>query len=147
MKRCNSCKQEKSLDDFNRKDKGYQPFCRGCQSTWFKDHYAANKNSYKKRIYSYRKSQQLINRQKMLEYLIDKKCVDCDESDPMVLDFDHCDDKEKNVSALVARATWKKVSAEIQKCVIRCANCHRRKTAKQFGWYKFLASGGMVKPT
>jgi hypothetical protein len=28
------------------------------------------------------------------------------------------------------------VKNEIEKCDVRCANCHRRKTAKDFNWYK-----------
>jgi hypothetical protein len=31
---------------------------------------------------------------------------------------------------------WNRVSAEIDKCEVRCANCHRRKTVKQFKWFK-----------
>ena len=30
--------------------------------------------------------------------------------------------------------TWPTVEAEIAKCDIRCANCHRRRTAAQFNW-------------
>ena len=29
-----------------------------------------------------------------------------------------------------------KIEAEIKKCNIRCANCHRRKTAIELGYYK-----------
>ena len=32
------------------------------------------------------------------------------------------------------------IRLEMQKCDIRCANCHRRRTAKQFGWYRLLTS-------
>ena len=28
--------------------------------------------------------------------------------------------------------SWDKVLAEIEKCDVRCANCHRRRTAQQF---------------
>ena len=37
------------------------------------------------------------------------------------------------VKRAVSLDTLKK---EIDKCEIRCANCHRRKTAKQFNFYK-----------
>jgi hypothetical protein len=32
--------------------------------------------------------------------------------------------------------SWTSILAEINKCEIRCANCHRRRTALQFGWPK-----------
>jgi hypothetical protein len=34
---------------------------------------------------------------------------------------------------------WRTIEAEIAKCVVRCANDHRRRTARQFGWYRLLA--------
>lgn len=43
-------------------------------------------------------------------------------------------DNVSNISRMGSSA--KKIIAEIEKCEIRCANCHRRKTAKQLGWYR-----------
>ncbi len=74
----------------------------------------------------------------MLTYLLDHPCVDCGEADVRVLDFDHIiGEKTAHVSSLVGRgASWQRIEKEMAKCVVRCANCHRRKTAIDFGWYK-----------
>jgi hypothetical protein len=29
------------------------------------------------------------------------------------------------------------IAAEIEKCEVRCANCHWRTAAQQFGWYAY----------
>ena len=76
------------------------------------------------------------NRLHLYNYLKDKSCVDCGETDPVVLDFDHIKDKKYNISYLIALGySISKIDEEINKCEIRCANCHRRKTSKQLGWY------------
>lgn len=74
----------------------------------------------------------------MVAYLKEHPCVHCGESDIRVLDFDHAaGTKTADVSTLVGRgASWKRIEREIANCVVRCANCHRRKTALDFGWYK-----------
>lgn len=73
----------------------------------------------------------------MLEYLSDKSCIDCGESDSVVLEFDHLRDKEMGVSTMMGTGySWDAILLEIEKCEIVCANCHKRRTAKQFNWYK-----------
>lgn len=74
-------------------------------------------------------------------YLTEHPCVDCGELDPIVLDFDHARDKSANVSDLVAsRASIEDVRKEIEKCAVRCANCHRRRTVFQLKGYRSLMS-------
>jgi hypothetical protein len=64
--------------------------------------------------------------------------VDCGENDPVVLEFDHRDPEQKveTICGLLRNlADNHTLLTEIAKCDVRCANCHRRKTAKQFGWH------------
>jgi phage-related protein len=85
-------------------------------------------------------SRQLRNREWVLAYLLEHPCVDCGEGDPIVLHFDHRDGqkKYKGVSFLVKKGrSLEVIKSEVEKCDVRCANCHMRRTAKQFGWWKF----------
>jgi len=67
----------------------------------------------------------------MNAYLRDHPCVDCGISDPLVLEFDHVSGmKRASVSQLTRQALpTKTIDEEIGKCQVRCANCHRRRTA------------------
>src|SRR5947209_17651539 len=78
---------------------------------------------------------------KMYEYLIDHPCVDCGEADPIVLEFDHKTGSTKLESVtqmVINNASWQNIAAEIRKCEVRCANCHRRRTAARFGYKRFI---------
>jgi ribosomal protein L44E len=56
------------------------------------------------------------------------RCHGCDEAyPPPVFDFHHWDPREKQFGLAtdgIARS-WEKVLAELEKCVMLCANCHR----------------------
>jgi transposase-like protein len=78
--------------------------------------------------------------------LLRSPCVDCGESDPLVLEFDHLRDKRNAVTRLAWHGcSLATIDAEIAKCEIRCANCHRRATAARAGHYRFRAGQG--RPT
>ena len=80
------------------------------------------------------------NRARVLEYLWNHSCVDCGESDPIILEFDHVTGKKReSISLAVSRGWgWASIEAEIAKCEVRCANCHARKTARKLGSYRTL---------
>jgi hypothetical protein len=63
-------------------------------------------------------------------YLLEHPCVDCGEPDPIVLEFDHVrGEKLYNVGDIPRQACgMATLLAEIAKCEVRCANCHRRAT-------------------
>ncbi len=59
-------------------------------------------------------------------------CADCGELDLDVLDYDHVrGEKVNTVSALFSSGSIESVRAEIAKCEVRCANCHRKITRKR----------------
>ena len=63
-------------------------------------------------------------------------CADCKSRFPhYVMDFDHRDDKTKSdiVSRLINQLSWKRLLAEIEKCDLVCANCHRIRTFARLG--------------
>lgn len=60
-------------------------------------------------------------------------CIDCGEADPDVLDFDHRDPRQKlgGVTQMAKRGRIPAAELEAAKCDIRCANCHRRRHARE----------------
>ena len=79
----------------------------------------------------------------LVEYLSEHPCVDCGESDPIVLEFDHVEGKTMNVSKMRSqRYKWSVIVKEIAKCEVRCANCHRRTTHNRRG---AVAESGLLR--
>jgi hypothetical protein len=139
MKRCNRCKQEKQLNEFNRRNKGLQPYCIPCKREYDREFYKKTADKRRERKSYNSKVIRIRNADLIKQYLLDKSCIDCGIADPIVLEFDHRNPEEKShdVSNMVGWCFSKEnILEEIAKCDIRCANCHRRKTAKQFGWMK-----------
>lgn len=88
-----------------------------------------------------------VLRDRLARYLLEHPCVDCGESDIRCLDFDHVDPTTKvaDISVMVMNAwPWDRIMAEIEKCVVRCANCHRLKEARvQAHWrHRWLVERG-----
>ena len=85
-----------------------------------------------KAIMDIRSGQQTVkarerNTKYIKEYLNTHPCVDCGMKDLRTLDFDHVKgQKYKNISLMrIKGASLNRLIAEINKCEVRCANCHR----------------------
>lgn len=94
----------------------------------------------KEDLYAKQKEHRIKMRKLVLEFLIENPCVNCGESDPVVLEFDHIDPvtKRKTIAQLLSgHSGWKTIKSEIDKCRVLCANCHRRHTyVQQEHWGK-----------
>jgi excinuclease UvrABC ATPase subunit len=67
-------------------------------------------------------------KEKSIKYL-GGKCVDCGFSGhPVAFDFDHIEPENKSFKISgKAIYRWKELKAELDKCQLRCSNCHRIK--------------------
>jgi replicative superfamily II helicase len=99
---------------------------------WQKDN--IDKVRQYRREWYYRNKQKQIewqkqDRRKKTEWINShkKKCEFCSETDSCCLDFHHKDSntKEHNVADM---RDWSKenITEEINKCIVVCANCHRK---------------------
>ena len=77
-------------------------------------------NKYMREYYALRKKE-------LFDLKCDRACIRCGFDDARALDFHHRDPKEKEFT--IGRVGWnvsrERLSAEIEKCDVLCANCHR----------------------
>lgn len=149
QKYCPKCKTEKLVSHFSpnlkRKD-GLQSMCDPCRGSYMKEWYEKNKETLKSRPRSRSVKGRTkgsipvrtTNRLKIVAYLSEHPCIDCGNDDIEVLEFDHRDamTKEFQIGDSIRHGiAWKRIELEISKCDVRCANCHRKKTRRQLGWW------------
>lgn len=142
-KQCSKCNEILPITEFSKnksKRDGFNTYCKSCMKTIRKKHYENNKKVIIEKQRNINKKVRLEKRKFLLTYLNNNPCVDCGEPDPIVLEFDHVDPETKlsTISKMISdNVSLEKIKEEIRKCEIRCANCHRRRTAQQFNWYSF----------
>jgi hypothetical protein len=79
---------------------------------------------------STQRAEKYRNRRRRIEQIKNVPCADCGKTfAPQVMDFDHRDPKTKIADvAQMIMGSWTAVTAEIAKCCVVCANCHRLRT-------------------
>jgi len=141
MKQCSGCRRVLPVTEFffkSREAGTRHTLCKECNNIYCREHYHKNPVQYRRYHYLNTARYRTRNRQRVYQYLAGRCCADCSEADPMVLEFDHINGtKSANISDMVSGAfSWQRILKEIEKCEIRCANCHRRKTARDFKWFR-----------
>ena len=136
--RCQKCRELLPATAFawRSKERGIrQPWCRSCHNAHKRVAYGLNRSREIARSAARRLRLLLENAPRLREHLKHHPCVDCGESDPVVLEFDHLGDKRHDVTQMLwSGFHWSQIQLEIAKCEVRCANCHRRRTARQRGF-------------
>jgi len=123
-KHCSKCGQVKPAESFARKRRRKKySYCLECRDE-------ANALYHEKL-----KQRRLEVRYFIYTHLLKHPCA-CGESAPEALEFDHRRDKVFDIShAARMGIAIPTVKQEIEKCVVMCSNCHRKRTALEQHWY------------
>ena len=139
-KRYHSCGIEKEEEEFHwrHKDRGVRHhICKECQkpfkTAWY---HGSARERHLKNVKARNLRVREEAREYVWDYLLENPCIQCGEPDPVILEFQHRHGKEKEMAGVVMVAGGypiAKIQAEIDKCSVLCANCHRRVTMKERG--------------
>lgn len=136
-KHCKRCDTVKPISEFTKsasRSDGVQPYCSECMKLYRIEYYRRNKNSH------YLRNKKM--EAKLRAYVIEikkGKCTDCPNSfpdEPWLMEFDHREPSKKSndISYFVKNGSIKLLQEELDKCDLVCVICHRRRTARFFGW-------------
>jgi|19_taG_2_1085344.scaffolds.fasta_scaffold63613_2 hypothetical protein len=116
-KTCTRCEEELLIENFYPQQqrgangqvwKYFDSMCKSCRSQ-----------------YTHKRRKQ--NKQKAIEYL-GGLCADCEIIDDQVIyDFHHLDPTQKDYSFGKRNLSFEKMKVELDKCILLCSNCHRKR--------------------
>lgn len=132
--KCMRCKQYKSLCDFDFAVKRRRRNCKTCQAFVNSDEEVERrkKKACEKSSISASRGMTYV-----CEYLLKHPCVDCGEEDIRVLDFDHVRGEKYMDITNMRCLNLEKIQEEIDKCEVRCGNCHMIKTCNDRADYRY----------
>src|SRR5882672_4138239 len=105
MRACTKCGEVKPLDQFppvRRGEPKLQTWCRECFAVYGRDYYRKNRDAQKARLLRNTAVRRADNRRRAIDYLRAHPCVDCGESDIVVLQFDHLRNKKRDLAMMIS---------------------------------------------
>lgn len=135
-RRCGRCEHNLPETDFNRLGAGRQYWCRACFKDYQRSRGAKNRVQVAAAIVRRRARAQAL----VAARLSDRGCVDCGETDPVVMEFDHVvPGKRGGVADMTYRgAPVGDLQDELDRCDLVCVSCHRLRTAERAGSFRVL---------
>jgi hypothetical protein len=146
--KCNTCPNE--IEEHRYRSK-YGNYCKPCVAKIRREEGTRRRRRLGKREYDTTSSPE-VRRERYKEYQRKKSldryyknklwveqykldcggCYQCGEKHPAALDFHHIDPSIKsfNISTAITSKTIAGLQEEIKKCVVICANCHRKLHSK-----------------
>jgi hypothetical protein len=131
-KLCACCKQIKPIQSFWKRIRakdGYASSCIDCiriqNQKSYKNHWVKNRTRIDSNHYQFIEA----FREKCNQIKHVSGCFFCKENDPICLDFHHKDstNKQYTISKMInSHKNWICIQLEIDKCIVICANCHRK---------------------
>lgn len=106
----------------SRKD-GLQVYCIECRRDIDKESYG---KPARKDALARSKQERQAKLRKFLRRVKAKGCSKCGEKEPCTIDFHHIKDKKFDIAFGVNRYGFSVIKDEMRKCVLVCANCHRK---------------------
>ena len=142
MKVCTLCGKTRKISSFHKRSRakdGLSARCKFCISENMALRYKSDE-ARRLSIANRRHMAKSKARSFVLDYLKVNPCTDCGYTNPIALEFDHViGTKRADVSAMVSDAlSVEAIAAEIQKCQVVCANCHRIRTNARANWYRHV---------
>lgn len=138
--KCARCRHKKDEAEFDWQSKAKntrQIYCKKCRKHIRKIWYQRHKAGHIRAVARTKKQKRELLYAWLRNYLVHHPCVDCGEDNIVCLEFDHV--RGKKVESIARMVTTlvglKTLTEEVEKCDVRCANCHRIKTAKERGWH------------
>ena len=139
MRVCLRCNEAKTPEEFSSRGTSLDVWCKDCRALYKVEN--ASRDAYR-RTYNQENSVEVQERRKTfnsrrqqevrawIDELKSEPCTDCRQTfDPVCMDFDHLGDKKFTIGKVLSTGISRQaLEAEIAKCELVCANCHRLRT-------------------
>jgi hypothetical protein len=142
-KKCNHCGEWKDEEDFSWRYKSLgirNKACKKCMVEFNRNYYQGEAGErHLQQVKERTDKARAEAKEFVYQFLLTHPCQSCGEADPRVLEFHHREPSRKDMDIthmLSGGYSLRRLQAEIAKCDVLCANCHRKVTVEERGWFR-----------